>query len=145
MWLKIISRWLENTVHVWWLPCFLRVKAGALYYSSMADHAEVKSFFEKNTGRIATHPNAAACCQMSAAGHGPAVTNCALDYNKCFRCARHQKSHKKAPRAMHTQREQLVTRKKPMCLTWSRSIFWACQRALVLAFFMPPCLQKLSV
>ena len=35
--------------------------------------------------------------------------------------------------------------KKPMCLIWSRSIFWVCQRALVLVFFMPPCLQKGSV
>ena len=35
--------------------------------------------------------------------------------------------------------------KKPMCLLCSRSIFWARQRALVLAFFMPPCLLKDSV
>ena len=66
VWLKIISRWLENTVHVWWLPCFLRVKAGALYYSSMADHAEVKSFSKRTRVQLQLIQS---CCRSWPGSH----------------------------------------------------------------------------
>ena len=79
MWLKIIYRWLENTVHIWWLRCLLRFKASALYIYIAAwqiMHGS-EQFFEKNNSPIATHPDADADLQSQ-------TVRLAIIYIKCI-------------------------------------------------------------
>ena len=147
VWLKIIYRWLENTVHIWWLRCLLRFKASALYiYSSMADHAWKWTVFRKEQQ---SNCNSSRCrCRL-------AVTNCALGHYIYIKCIiqtaykRHKKGIKGySPELQRKRADVLLKSQSPSWRIWpvynllySRSIYWDRLLALVLKLHCPRLLK----